>query len=254
MIERVRIASPCPANCQTMTGDDRVRYCPECKLNVYNFSAMTSGEVERLIAEREGRLCARVYRRADGTILTKNCPVGFRAVLWRPSRVASVALAALIALCSAAAQSGSKANNSSTVPVGQARRASALRVFDPSGGTISGAEVALTNETSGETIMRKTDKHGEIKKTELPTGSYRIVVSMPGFETLTRDHVSMPAPQVVTMTLRVALLGQVIVISSPMETIPGSPHYELVEPPHETSPAPRRSAFGRFLAKVRHIV
>ena len=40
-----------------MVGDDRVRYCPECKLSVYNFSAMTEAEVKRIVAHRDGRLC-----------------------------------------------------------------------------------------------------------------------------------------------------------------------------------------------------
>jgi hypothetical protein len=37
---------------------------------------MTAAEVSALIVETEGRLCARIYRRADGTVLTSDCPVG----------------------------------------------------------------------------------------------------------------------------------------------------------------------------------
>jgi len=44
-----------------MSGDDRVRFCTECQLNVYNFSALTHAEVEMVVAAREGRLCARFY-------------------------------------------------------------------------------------------------------------------------------------------------------------------------------------------------
>ena len=35
-------------------------------------------EAERLIAEREGRLCVRFYQRTDGTVLTADCEVGVR--------------------------------------------------------------------------------------------------------------------------------------------------------------------------------
>src|SRR5438876_7755627 len=31
------------------------------------------------VREAEGRLCVRFYRREDGTLLTDNCPVGWRA-------------------------------------------------------------------------------------------------------------------------------------------------------------------------------
>jgi len=78
MLRDIRIASPCSADWNRMSGDDRVRFCPECQLNVYNFSALTHAEVEMVVAAREGRLCARFYQRTDGTMLTQNCPAGLR--------------------------------------------------------------------------------------------------------------------------------------------------------------------------------
>ncbi|MCB9850539.1 MAG: hypothetical protein H6817_07525 [Phycisphaerales bacterium] len=80
ILDRVRIASPCNMSWAEMTGDDRTRYCSACRKHVYNFASMTSKEIEALIIEKEGRLCGRLYRRADGTILTANCPVGLAAV------------------------------------------------------------------------------------------------------------------------------------------------------------------------------
>lgn len=59
-----------------MEGDDRVRYCSRCSLNVYNLSEMTRAEAEVLVQNHEGRLCKAFYRRTDGTILTKDCPIG----------------------------------------------------------------------------------------------------------------------------------------------------------------------------------
>jgi hypothetical protein len=80
LIQRVHIASPCNASWDQMRGDDRSRFCAHCNLNVYNLSAMTTKEGERLIREKEGRLCVQIYRRRDGTILTQDCPVGLSAV------------------------------------------------------------------------------------------------------------------------------------------------------------------------------
>jgi len=62
-----------------MEGDERVRFCSQCKLNVFNLSSMSRREAEALVRSKEGRLCIRFYRRSDGTILTDNCPVGLRA-------------------------------------------------------------------------------------------------------------------------------------------------------------------------------
>jgi len=77
-LEQLRVASPCPAIWSDMTGDDTVRHCDLCRRNVYNLSAMSRAEAERLVNEREGRMCASFYRRADGTILTQDCPMGLR--------------------------------------------------------------------------------------------------------------------------------------------------------------------------------
>jgi hypothetical protein len=76
-----------------MAGDARVRFCASCLKHVYNLSAMTAAEATQLIQEREGNLCARLFRRADGTILTGDCPVGARAV-WNRTKKLAVACAA----------------------------------------------------------------------------------------------------------------------------------------------------------------
>jgi hypothetical protein len=82
-----------------MFGNERVRFCAQCKLNVYNLSEMTKAEAEVLIARAEDRLCIRYYRRRDGSIMTQNCPVGLRAIKRRLSRVANAVGSALVTFC-----------------------------------------------------------------------------------------------------------------------------------------------------------
>jgi hypothetical protein len=77
-LEEIQIASPCSADWAKMEGDDRVRFCRECHKNVYNLSTVSRAEAERLIRDVEGVNCVRLYRRADGTIITDDCPVGMR--------------------------------------------------------------------------------------------------------------------------------------------------------------------------------
>lgn len=88
-LDTVQTASPCPADWDKMSGDEQRRFCGECGLHVYNISAMTRPEAEALIIGSTGRLCIGIYRRADGTIITRDCPVGMRAVrqrVWRTVR------------------------------------------------------------------------------------------------------------------------------------------------------------------------
>ncbi len=77
LLDNVAIASPCSASWDKMQGDDRVRFCGDCKKDVYNLSAMPRDAAEGLLAAHaKGELCVRLYRREDGTVLTQDCPVG----------------------------------------------------------------------------------------------------------------------------------------------------------------------------------
>ena len=85
-LDNIKIASPCSADWDSMLGDNRKRYCGECRLNVYNLSGMSRAEAENLLMRSEGRVCVRYFRRADGTVLTEDCPVGWKAAKQRLSR------------------------------------------------------------------------------------------------------------------------------------------------------------------------
>ena len=76
VLPNIRVATPCTADWNAMTGDERVRACAQCNKNVYNISELTREEAEALIVEKEGKLCVRYYQRKDGTILLKDCAVG----------------------------------------------------------------------------------------------------------------------------------------------------------------------------------
>ena len=79
LLDQVRVASPCKADWNAMLGDERVRFCLGCQKNVYNLSSMAKDDAEALLRERLGQeLCIRFYQRADGTILTQDCPEGVK--------------------------------------------------------------------------------------------------------------------------------------------------------------------------------
>lgn len=101
VLKDIRIASPCSMSWDEMVGDDKRRHCGACNLHVHNFAAMTQREIEALITSAGGRVCARLYRREDGTILTADCPVGLAAVRAKVRRTAARGVAALGMLLSA---------------------------------------------------------------------------------------------------------------------------------------------------------
>jgi len=74
----LQISSPCPKSWDDLIGDDRIRYCGQCRLNVYNLAEMPKAEVEALVRSTQGRLCGRLYMRGDQTATTRDCG-GYRA-------------------------------------------------------------------------------------------------------------------------------------------------------------------------------
>jgi hypothetical protein len=191
MLVRVRVASKCTADWEEMLGAERVRFCPQCSLNVYDLSAMTRREAEELIATREGRLCARLYRRADGTVLTRDCPVGLRAVVHRVSRLAGAALSAMMSVSFAAAQDPQHnppplmqialAHSSPSQVSPTQDTGIAFTVVDQVGAVIANAKVRMVNRSTQEEVHGKTDENGQLKFASLAVGEYQTTIESPGF-------------------------------------------------------------------------
>jgi hypothetical protein len=95
-LENIKVAAPCTAEWRHMYGNDRVRFCNQCKLYVYNLSAMPREQAEDLIRSAEGKLCVRFYQRTDGTIITQNCPQGLQALKEKFNRTRAKIAAALL--------------------------------------------------------------------------------------------------------------------------------------------------------------
>ncbi len=182
MLSEIRIASPCPATWEQMAGDTQVRHCAQCNLNVYNFSEMTSGEIEQLIKASEGqRLCGRLYQRADGTLITRDCPVGLRTRIRRVSRRLSTALAAAMSLVFTA-QACSQQTSFTTGRIAAVQTGFHLAVLDSSGNPIAHAQILLLDKKTGKKIAEsQTDKAGRFILSHLAAGDYTALVQAPGF-------------------------------------------------------------------------
>lgn len=114
LLSQARIASPCTMRWEDMEGDDRTRFCSSCSLHVHNISTLSPSEAEELLAKATGtgeRLCAIIYRRADGTILTRDCPVGVALAKARVRR-AVVRIASAIGILTSAGVLGAAGQRS----------------------------------------------------------------------------------------------------------------------------------------------
>jgi len=94
---KLEIASPCAVPWSSMSGDDRVRFCGQCRMNVYNLSELPESRASELVREAEGRVCVRFYQRRDGTVMTADCPAGRARRLGKRALALAAALVSVIA-------------------------------------------------------------------------------------------------------------------------------------------------------------
>ncbi len=213
LLGRVQVVSPCTADWEKMIGDDKIRHCPKCDLSVYNLSGMTAREAAHLIYSRQGRLCVRFYRRADGSMLTQDS-----SLIRHGSRLAGAALSAAMTVTLAAAQTAPQPGSPPLVHIDQLESGIVVQVTDQTDAIVANAKVNLTNQSTHKEWNGATNASGNFRIMHTPAGSYSMKVGSPGF----RDEV-----EVVTLhqrqtahlnvTLRVApVMGEVVEVAAEM--------------------------------------
>jgi hypothetical protein len=184
-LERIDVANSCPASWEAMSGDDRARNCSQCDRMVYNISGLSRTEASELIANREGRMCIRLHRRPDGTVITSDCPKGLRAYRMKVVRYASSVLAAVLGLFSVNYSQrmptlGDSQGMRSESTIGVARIEGTIK--DLQGMVVPEAKITITTE-SGKTLVRKADSKGRFSITSfaMERGKNQIKIEAFGF-------------------------------------------------------------------------
>jgi hypothetical protein len=208
-----------------MVGDDRVRYCKACEKSVYNLSALTRRQAEVLVAEHGGKLCARIYQRPDGSILTQNCPEGIRGLTAKITRRAGAVLSAMLSVGTLAAQS--QATPASQIPepgkslvqIEAVPGDSVLTgiVHDVSGAAISKAVVELTNAVTGlkvASVVAAEDGRYRIEK--LMPGVYTAKVSSLGFNVTLFTSLTIRAHESTQLDVKLEVgassMGEIVIV------------------------------------------
>lgn len=196
-VQSMRVASPCSVGWDEMTGDDRVRHCDSCQLNIYNTAEMTTQEIESLVQKREDRLCIRLYRRADGTVLTKDCPVGLRAVRQRAARFASASLATVLGLFSLTYGQTNEPTKPSGSSVASSKEDDGSNlsgtICDPNGAVIPGAVIRAYRIADKKRLKKSwstvSNADGSFEFKDMPVGTYELVAELSGFSRSTVQNV-----------------------------------------------------------------
>lgn len=192
MVDSLRIAAPCTVAWESMAGDERVRHCTLCSLNVFNFAEMTRDEIRALLVKTEGRVCARLYKRADGTVITKDCPTGLRALRRRVSRAAAAILTAAFSVTTFASAPRLHKPRNVKLEVEQAatpQLAAFTGIARAEDGTpLPGVTISLRNEAAHYELATVTDINGAFAFGGLYEGMYRVEALLAGVKPIVVEH------------------------------------------------------------------
>jgi len=184
-LTNLQIASPCSVDWNTMRGDERKRFCDLCELNVYNVAGMTEKEVRELVSLANGRLCMRLMRRADGSVMTQDCPVGLAAYRKRVARYAGAAMATVLGLFSVSyGQRNDPRKPATGAKIARTTDKIILigAIRDPTGLPVSGALVRVSLQVGGPEITSTSDGEGRFYIPLEKSAIYKLEVRVVSFK------------------------------------------------------------------------
>ncbi len=186
-LDRLTISDPCKADWDSMAGNDQVRFCEHCSLQVTNLSTMTRQNAMRLVARSQGRLCVRYIEKPDGRVLTR-APQELYRIGRRVSRLAAGVMTATLSLQAAAAQTRSGSTNqeqlaSISQPNSQPGSGATVVgvITDPNGAVVAGAKVTLASKEGHVAFTFPTGDDGGYRFAFLEPGSYTLNIEGGGF-------------------------------------------------------------------------
>lgn len=203
-LDRIHVASPCSADWDEMVGNEQVRFCQHCSLQVHDLSKITRKEAMRLVAASQGRLCVRYRKRPDGTLDTAERAAPLTQIKRRLSRIAAGAFTASLSLASnVAAQSARPAGGNQAAVIQPAETATLGRilvrngqtaslagtVFDPQQAVVTGAKVTLVNRETGQEQTAMSNDEGAYEFQSVEAGVYTLRVDAPAFASFQREVV-----------------------------------------------------------------
>jgi hypothetical protein len=223
-----------------MIGNDQVRFCEHCNLDVHNLSSLTRNEASRLIARSNGRLCVRYHHDAAGVPLMLPVRQKLHRISGRVSRIAAGAFTAALSVSSAVAQNTSSSQSPNLNPPNATQTNTrwalgssiAGTITDQNGAVIPGATISLWNEQLRGALYTSTDFSGQFKVDGLEAGLYKLRIEALGFATQdTAVYVEPNGEAYANRSLNVATIGETVEVQSQILELGGAVAFVAPENP-----------------------
>jgi Ankyrin repeats (3 copies)/Carboxypeptidase regulatory-like domain/Ankyrin repeats (many copies) len=185
-LDSINVASPCAQDWDAMSGNEKVRFCSHCALEVNNLSALKRKEAMRLVRRSEGRICVRYIKNP-----VTNAPV-FAERLYQITRRAGIAAGVLSASLTLSTLAYAQDEAVNPLPKTQVETPSEKQpdtdkteskngiifgtMTDPTGAFVPGTTVKLVNEKTNESRSTTTNDEGFYQFKDVLPETYTIVV------------------------------------------------------------------------------
>jgi len=191
-LDMIQTPSPCSVGWDSMTGNDRERFCTQCNHTVHNLSTMTRREAERLFANANGSVCARYTRRADGSVVTTDHIPNRQRITGASLRLATAAFTLLLAAgADGYAQTTQLppktkieiTTNQSNPETTQEKIQTVIvgNILDQFGAVVVGANITVQMNLSKSKLTATSDESGTFVVWSLVPGVYTLTVEARGF-------------------------------------------------------------------------
>lgn len=184
LIDSIEINSPCSEDWNAMTGNEQMRFCSHCNLNVNNISALTRKQAMRFVRESKGRICVRYVKNP-----VDNKPI-FAEKLYQITRRAGIAAGVLGASLSLSVLTYAQGKpvlikRDSQTEISRQKDAEKDQsetafgsisgtITDPNGAVIPNITVALFNEQTKQTRLVSSNDEGFYEFKAVTSGVYKL--------------------------------------------------------------------------------
>ena len=268
ILDRVSIGSSCQTDWEAMNGDQSQRYCDQCEKSVYNFSQLTRSQAEALIARTKGKLCARIERRPDGSILTADKSYSLPRLNQKFLRIASATMSAALSLAPVVAAkpiknlpvlnfSQEKKEKSESKDTEKTARILGT-VYDPAQAVIQNTQISLINEATKNERKTTSSGDGTYEFALLEAGKYSLVFEALGFKKTTYTEIKITVGQEMRQdaTLYIgATMGDIVFIQDFKEIPTGLALQGLSITPREkhAEPEKKKNFFRSLFPRSRNL-
>jgi ankyrin repeat protein len=180
-----KVTSPCSQDWNEMKGNDKVRFCEHCALEVNNISAMTRKAAMKMVRESEGRICVRYVKNpandkpvfADKLYQIARCAprlavgamtaaLGFSSMAYAQGDISAAKMSDRQIEISRDKDSKKDKTEKSTASISGT-------IFDPNGAVVPGIVVSLSAENESRTVTSTNDEgFYEFKDVEIGTYTF----------------------------------------------------------------------------------